>query len=305
MVDSCKLCQPSCILDTMRKLFSLFIIVLFPSLEAKPFKHHISMAMIFQNEAEWLKEWIEYHHLIGVEHFYLYNHMSTDHYKKVLAPYVKQGIVTLTEWSKPYTTIKEWTAVQSGAYCDAIKRTKGKSHWLAVLDSDEFLVPVKDKNLKEFLKRYPGFGGVVAHWQMFGTSFVEEIPANKLMIEKLVLKAQPTSGVNKFVKSIFRPHLVVGMKDPHVAQYKKGFFQVNTLKQGVGNSSNGRIDINLLRVNHYWSRDEKYFKERKCARRQRWREGIQGQLSRLKKLNDVEDKTIFRFVPALRKRMGL
>ena len=36
-------------------------------------KYKLSICAIFKNEANYLKEWIEYHRMVGVEHFYLYN----------------------------------------------------------------------------------------------------------------------------------------------------------------------------------------------------------------------------------------
>ncbi|MGC1878452.1 MAG: glycosyltransferase family 92 protein [Rhabdochlamydiaceae bacterium] len=42
----------------------------------------VSVATIFRDEARFLKEWIEFHKLIRVEHFYLYNHRSQDNLKK-------------------------------------------------------------------------------------------------------------------------------------------------------------------------------------------------------------------------------
>ena len=44
------------------------------------------------NEAAYLEEWISYHLLINVDHFYVYNDESTDNTPEVLAPYIKQGI---------------------------------------------------------------------------------------------------------------------------------------------------------------------------------------------------------------------
>ena len=36
-------------------------------------KYTVAVCAIFKNEGIFLKEWLEYHLLIGVEHFYLYN----------------------------------------------------------------------------------------------------------------------------------------------------------------------------------------------------------------------------------------
>lgn len=38
---------------------------------------------MFYNEAKFLKEWLDYHLVIGVGHFYLYNNNSTDDYMPV------------------------------------------------------------------------------------------------------------------------------------------------------------------------------------------------------------------------------
>ena len=38
-------------------------------------KYTVAVCAIFKNESVFLKEWLEYHLLIGVEHFYLYNNM--------------------------------------------------------------------------------------------------------------------------------------------------------------------------------------------------------------------------------------
>ena len=60
--------------------------------------YYLSIATIFRNEAPYLKEWIEYHLMMGVDHFYLYNNMSEDNYLEVLNPYIEHDIVTLVDW---------------------------------------------------------------------------------------------------------------------------------------------------------------------------------------------------------------
>ena len=39
----------------------------------KKFKYSVSIVAIAKNEGIYFKEWIEYHKLIGIEHFYIYN----------------------------------------------------------------------------------------------------------------------------------------------------------------------------------------------------------------------------------------
>jgi len=48
--------------------------------------HFLSICTIFKNEARYLREWIEFHRLVGVDHFYLYENRSEDDFAPVLAP---------------------------------------------------------------------------------------------------------------------------------------------------------------------------------------------------------------------------
>ena len=67
------------------------------------YQHELSVTAIFRDEAPYLREWIEYHKLLGVEHFYLYNNLSQDKCNEVLAPYVKNGEVDLIEWPESWS----------------------------------------------------------------------------------------------------------------------------------------------------------------------------------------------------------
>ena len=44
----------------------------------------------FKNEAPYLREWIEFNHIVGVDHFFLYNNNSEDNYEEIIEPYVKK-----------------------------------------------------------------------------------------------------------------------------------------------------------------------------------------------------------------------
>ena len=61
-------------------------------------KGYLSVCAIYKNEARYLAEWIEFHLLAGVEHFFLYDNDSTDDHREVLAPYMRAGLVTVTDW---------------------------------------------------------------------------------------------------------------------------------------------------------------------------------------------------------------
>ncbi len=125
-------------------------------------KYSVSIAAIFKNEAPYLKEWIEYHKIAGVDHFYLYNNESEDDYMEVLNSYIEDGTVTLIDW--PYKQ------KQLESYCDCIKRFKDETRWLGFIDIDEFVVPIQDNDIYSFLKKYESNRpAVLLYWKIFGT----------------------------------------------------------------------------------------------------------------------------------------
>lgn len=277
----------------------IFIAILFFQSHLSAYKYDVSIAMIFQDDAPYLKEWIEFHRLQGVDHFYLFNNLSTDNYKEVLRPYLKKGIVSLYEWPYPSDNVEEWDKIQVAAYDAAWKMAIHQTKWLALLDSDEFLFPVEGGTLKHFLKDYEAYGGLCVNWVMYGTSNVSRIPCHQLLIETLVMSAG--CGHTHF-KTIFRPERADRITNPHYVKYRDGYYAVTPSHQ---RATPGCIDIEKIRINHYWTRDEYYLHNIKIPRRAKW--GTPPETCHLwSTMNNVcYDPAIFHFVQALRKKMGL
>lgn len=271
----------------------------------KAYRYQLAVCAIFRNEASYLREWIEYHKLVGVQHFYLYNNLSTDDYYSVLHPYIESGLVELFDWPFDSKNLYEWNVIQIHAYENAVQQALHTAKWLAIIDTDEFIVPVENDNILDVLKEYDYYGGVSANWQLYGTSNVFKVGPDQLMIDLLTLKAPQDYEENKFVKSIVHPEYVERITDPHYANFKKGYFHVNTDGVRLNRSIAPYIVVDKLRINHYWSRDEWFFYNFKCARRQNWQEGYDGQLNRLEAINIEPDNIMQRFVPALKQAMGI
>lgn len=265
-------------------------------------KCDLAICAIFKNEARFLREWIEFHRLVGVQRFYLYNNSSTDDYLDVLYPYIKKKIVHLIDW--PTDNFSCFGVAQCTAYDHAIRSNQGKVKWLAVIDTDEFLFPVEEDNLLDFLSQYEEFGGLCVNWQMYGTSNVNTIPQNKLLIETLVRKAPLNFSENIHVKSIVKPDRVDYFPNPHTCNYKPGFCQVNADKEAFSGPFSPYISVDKICINHYWSRDEDFFFNVKLSRRKEFGDSEENSWTRLELLNStVDDKrSILRFVAKLRKR---
>lgn len=286
----------------MHLLFLCFFGILFPSLNA--FEHEVAVCAIFRNEAPYMQEWIEFHRLVGVEKFYLYNNLSDDDYQDVLTPYVKRGIVELIDWPHSYPDVATWSGIQNNAYDDCLNRAREQVRWLAFLDLDEFLFPVKKDKLPDLLKKYRKFGALGVNWQMYGTGGVKKIPKSKLLIEALLYKGETTFGDNVHIKSIVQPVHTQRALSPHHFLFKEGYFQVNSLKERFEGPYSPKILVDQVRINHYWSRDEAYFFEVKMARRRNWHEGKEGILMRNAEISKVYDPAILRFVKGVRRLLG-
>lgn len=278
------------------------------NLGSNEFHYYISACGFFQDEAPYLKEWIEYHILLGCQHFYLYNNDSTDNYMEVLEPYMKKGIVDLFQWP---SSVKGgyWKDDQIRAYNHCIKVCSGITDWLVIIDIDEFIVPIVEPDLVAFLKNYdnsPTVGGIQINWQLFGTSNLKKISKNKLLIESLIMKAPSNYDSadlpnNTIFKSIVRPHAVDKFEQHH-GTYKEGFSAIPS-----GSTSYFQpINIDQIQVNHYWTRAEDFFYDVKIGRRLRFKPKryYAIMLNKLIELNIVEDTTILKYVPKLKERMN-
>lgn len=280
----------------------LFFTFSFVLLAKEPYRYNLSVCSMFKNEAQYLKEWIEFHKLVGVEHFYLYNNCSNDNYLTVLKPYIMSQEVTLIEWDYSAQS-GSWLFIQIDCYSDAAKKAVGETKWLAFLDLDEFLMPVSHNDIRLLLKKYEAYGGICVNWQLYGTSFVEQVPDNKLQIEALLLKSDTNYKLNGRYKSIVRPERVQRCKSPHYFIYHEPYFHVSTTKERVRSLFIGPY-TDVLRINHYWCRDEQYFREYKIAKRREWGDENELLMERYHALNQIKDDCMLRFVPLLRKAIG-
>ena len=139
-------------------------------------KYKVTICCMFKNEGKFLKEWILYNQIIGVDHIYLYNNNSDDNYLEVLQPFISQEYVTLIDWPMPQGQIP--------AYEDWYQRYRHETQWNSFIDIDEFICPFHETNVYQWLKQYSKYPAVKMYWKMFGTSGVVEHEDSKLVTEQ-------------------------------------------------------------------------------------------------------------------------
>ena len=125
-------------------------------------KHYLAVCAIAKNEGPYFAEWIEWHLSQGVEKFYIYDNKSADNTRQVLQPYIDRGVVDYTYFPG--------RKQQLAAYDDCFERHRLEARWIAVIDLDEFIVPVKDGSIPEFLHRMEDYAVVEINWLVYGSS---------------------------------------------------------------------------------------------------------------------------------------
>lgn len=233
------------------------------------FLYDLAIVAIFKNEARYLKEWLDYHLIAGVNHFYLYNNDSTDDYAEVLAPYVEANLVTLTDLPG--------NIMQLTAYNDALNRFKFFCRYIAFIDIDEFIFPRTGQSIvevaDEVFSRDDKVAGLVINWQTFGSNNLQAADYSRGVLERFTRRAPrdwiPKEKVkveysygNTLVKSIVNPRKVDFIPDPHCANYFHTFRAINELGNVVESFANKPVTADKIVVNHYYikSREESDYK---------------------------------------------
>jgi hypothetical protein len=271
-------------------------------------KPYLSLCSIYKDHADYLREWIEFHRLVGVERFFLYDNESTDDHEEVLAPYVERGIVEVQPWPSPPSVERgvPWAIID--AFTDSIRCHRDDTRWLGFIDVDEFLFSPTDRPLPDVLAGFEEFSGVEVSRLDFGPSGHEARP-DGLVIESYLTRRSYTSPKKdwEFVKSIVDPGRTTHAFNAHGFFYSEGY-AVREDRERAPEKPPGRKyfpQASILRINHYITKS----KEEYLRKAQQWAaaglpfpdddpSGFFAQLS------GERDETITRYVPALREALS-
>ncbi len=255
-------------------------------------QYFLSIAAIMKDEKPYLKEWIEYHRMQGTEHFYLCDNGSTDGTKEYLQPYVQSGLITYIDFPG--------TNRQLACYDHITSKYGKETKWLAFLDLDEFLVPLQNNNMREFLAEFDDVDEVSLHWMNYGS--------NDIFFRTLGLVTETFTArahfLNHTVKSIVRPEAVKSFAAFGANHYipVKGL-SVNEYHKPVSNMLDFNISGDKARVNHYIT---KSFAEFINKKRRGHPEGtpINYDYYFFHNENNIKnDTSMQRFLPELHRRM--
>ena len=228
------------------------------------FLHDLAVVAILKNEGHYLKEWLDYHLLAGVDHFYLYDNESTDNQAEVVKPYVEAGLVDY--FPAP------GKVMQMFAYNDAPKRFKFYCRYMTFIDGDEFIFPKTNQSIVEVVDEILSCdnkaAGLAVNIYNFGSNGQDKADYLRGVLERFTRRA-PSDWVrleiprgNQLVSTILNPRLVNLMPSSHFATYFEGCYAVNENGNVVQGAFNNPVTAQKIVMNHYNTKSREEYQKK-------------------------------------------
>ena len=226
------------------------------------YERFFTMCTMVRNEAKYVREWVEFHSLLGVDKFVLFDNDSADSLLDALEGTIAN--VSIVRWPplhwpagnpfeqtcqayKDGTNRKEWAFVdcQAAAFHECLNTERGHSRWVAAVDVDEFYLPRYDETrlhtMQESLRQYDHMHGIRFNSFFYGTGHHKgPIAQDELLIETHLLRGADGSSSKEFVD----PLKASSYLGPHYAKYYDPLWN----EQIMRNIPRQRGEI---RFNHY------------------------------------------------------
>ena len=141
--------------------------------------YYTAIGAIFKQEHKYIVEWIEYHIILGVDHFYLATNDCGDEAvesEKLIEPFISSGQVTL---------VTDFKCAPRGFQFQANTAlvNLADATWLFSIDVDEFIViPDARATVSSLLRRFEGYDAVALLWRVFGSSEHMSSPAGSVVV---------------------------------------------------------------------------------------------------------------------------
>jgi glycosyl transferase family 92 len=271
-------------------------------------KPYVSLCSLYRDHAEYLREWIEFHRVVGVDRFFLYDNESVDDHEEVLAPYVERGIVEVHDWPSPPSVERgvPWAIID--AFNDCVARHREESRWIGFIDVDEFLFSPTGKRLPEVLAGFEQFSGVEVCRLEFGPAGHRAKPEGTV-IENYPLRRSYENPKKDWehVKSIIDPARTSHAFNAHGFFYTEGHAVNENGEHALEDPPGRRIFplASLLRINHYITKSEEEYLRKGAqwaAAGLPWPDGDREAFFTF--LSTERDETIEMFLPALREALA-
>ncbi len=200
-------------------------------------KYYLSICCIIKNEM-YLEEFIIYHHIQGVEHFYIYDNESDIPIQNRLDSFYYRRLCTIIPFPGKMK--------QMDAYTHCVQYFKYDTKWLAIIDGDEYIYPKKG-TFRSFLNDYEDVQAIGINWVFFGSSFHDKIQTG-YQIDKY---RYCENRQNNHIKSVVQPKYVIEYRHPHFGIVENPKKYIDPKRNIISGPFNENHTIDKIQINHY------------------------------------------------------
>ena len=275
-----------------------------------------AIVCLIRGEDDYLLEWIEFHRLMGIEHYIIYDNAVTDASalttRRLLQPYIEEEVVTYIRWPDLPGLRDRWDdtetlSLQQLAYGDCVRRFRRFFQWLIKIDVDEFLFRNSERyeTVAEVLNALNErmVMGLRLRRKEFGSSGHQKRPEG-LVIENY---HQCARGLGSDTKAIGNSDFLANDLFSNAFNFHYAFGPKLTGKF-LGHPKELRMDEaeRMLRLNHYNLKSLEEYSGRFNLNAQGYMAGKENPdrfASLDRQYSDISDKKIMKYVAALRQRL--
>src|SRR5271165_1416952 len=120
---------------------------------------YLTLGSCLKNEEAYMMDFIKYHRYVGVEHFV----------------FLDRGFTELSNLLKEEKDVEIHhfpdipVNIHAEGWAKLIGMNQGKTKWLALIDADQVLVPVKTDSVVDVMKNYEAYASLQCNWHTFGS----------------------------------------------------------------------------------------------------------------------------------------
>ena len=234
---------------------------------------NVCLVAILKEEEPFLDEWILYHKMIGIDHFFLYDDDPAFPLTQFLKPHSEY--VTIINWHNQDKLI-EGKLNQTKAYAHAVINFALNFKWVTFIDADEFIVLRQHESISDFLSEFEDYNAVSLNWHVFGHNGHYNNPKGLITSSLTRRMFLP----NQNIKTISRTEAISMIDNPHFCRLKNDTRVDGNKHPITKNLYPGRTDV--AHINHYqcrsfrnWmgraKRGDVNFNAENCPKEQSWR----------------------------------